>query len=64
MLRLFNSKAVAMASFRGNPIQKKNGIMLNAAPTPAMVNTAVKTKTIRAAISKVDIVRPFCFLWA
>lgn len=61
MLRLFKSKAVAMASFRGNPIQTKNGIMLNAATTPAMVNAAVKPKTIRAAISKVDILGLVCF---
>ncbi len=55
MLRLFKSRAVAMASFNGNPNQKRNGMMLKAAPTPAMVNTAVKQKTIRAAIISVNI---------
>ena len=55
MLRLFSSRAVAMASFNGNPSQKRNGIMPKAAPTPAMVSTVVKQKTIRAAINRVDI---------
>lgn len=55
MLRLFKSRAVAMASFSGNSNQKRNGMMPKAAPTPAIVNTAVKQKTIRAAIISVDI---------
>jgi len=55
MLRLFKSRAVAMASFNGNPNQKRNGMMPKAAPTPAVVNTAVKQKTISAAINRVDI---------
>ena len=55
MLRLFKSRAVAMASFNGNPNQKRNGMMPKAAPTPAMVSTVVKQKMIIAAINKVDI---------
>lgn len=57
MLRLFKSRAVAMASFNGNPNQKRNGMMPKAAPTPAMVNTVVKQKMIIAAIKKVDILK-------
>lgn len=46
MLRLFKSRALAMASFNGNPNQKRSGMMLNAAPTPAMVSTGVKKKRL------------------
>jgi hypothetical protein len=53
MLIPFKSRAVAMASFRGTPSQKKSGIMMKAAPTPAMVSTVVKPKTIRLAKNRV-----------
>ena len=58
MLRLFKSRAVAMASFKGNPNQKRNGMIPKAAPTPAMVSTVVKQKTISEAKNRVDISGP------
>jgi hypothetical protein len=61
MLIPFKSRAVAMASFSGTPSQKKAGMMIKAAPTPAMVKTVVKPKTIRLARMRVATEIPLSF---
>jgi hypothetical protein len=50
-----SSSAVAMAICRSIPNEINTGIRIKAAPTPAMVRSAVKTSVIAPAIAKVTI---------